>query len=123
MLDCLSMALRLQADPLPLARDASGVIRVGGTRVSLESLVVAFEQGASVPELAQAFPDLALPDLHTSIAYYLRHREEVERYLEERRRAAKQAEEELRRGFPGAYRRVHPAPSLLPGAPAPSSHQ
>lgn len=40
----------LQADPLPLARDRAGVIRIAGTRVSLDSLVSACEHGASIPE-------------------------------------------------------------------------
>jgi uncharacterized protein (DUF433 family) len=82
------------------------VIRVAGTRVSLESIVVLYDGGASVQELAQAFPDLSLPDIHAALSYYLRHREEVEVYLEERRRQATEAEERLRTEFPDAYREV-----------------
>ncbi len=94
----------LKADPLPLSRDRTGVIRVAGTRVSLDSLVSAYEQGASIPELTEAFPDLTLPDIHASIAYYLRHRGEVARYLDARRREARAVEERLRRDFPEACR-------------------
>lgn len=100
------MALHLQSDPLPLERDASGVIRIGGTRVSLDSVVLTYQTGASIQELAEAFPDLDLPDLHASIAYYLRHRQEIDPYLEERRRAAQAVEQDFRRDFPTAYRRV-----------------
>lgn len=100
------MTLNLHADPLPLARDSSGVIRVGGTRVSLDSLVAAYEGGASIPKLSEAFPDLTLPDIHGAIAYYLRHRAEVEGYLEGRRREAGEIEERIRRDFPEAYRRM-----------------
>jgi uncharacterized protein (DUF433 family) len=97
---------RLEADPLPLSQDPAGVIRIAGTRVSLESIVVLYDDGASVPELAQAFPDLSLPDIHAAIAYLLRHREEVEAYLEERRRQARAAEERLRAEFPEVYQEV-----------------
>lgn len=99
------MALHLRADPLPLSRDTAGVIRIGGTRVSLDSLVAAYEQGASMRDLTTAFPDLALSDIYASIAYYLRHEADVETYLAERRRQAKEVEERLRSEFPDAYRR------------------
>ncbi len=100
------MTQPLQADPLPLARDTSGVIRIAGTRVSLDSIVAVYDSGASIPELAEAFPDLSLPDLHASIAYYLRHRQEVEQYLQNRRREASAVEQRIRREFPEAYRRL-----------------
>ena len=96
----------LKADPLPLARDGSGVIRIGGTRVSLESLVSAYLAGASIDELAAAFPDLSRPDLHASVAYFLKHRREVEEYLVERLREAEVVEAQIRTELPGAYRRV-----------------
>lgn len=99
------MALQLQSDPLPLARDSAGVIRIGGTRVSLDSVVATYQTGASIQELAEAFPDLDLSDLHASIAYYLRHRQEIEQYLDARRRAAQEVEQEIRRDFPEVYTR------------------
>ena len=106
LLDFHAMTQPLQADPLPLVRDASGVIRVAGTRVSLDSIVAGYETGASIPELAEAFPDLTLPDIHTSIAYYLRHRPEIEEYLETRRREAREVERRIQREFPESYRRL-----------------
>lgn len=99
----------LKSDPLPLARDARGVIRIGGTRVSLESLVASYEAGGSTQELAEAFPDLSLYDIHSTIAYYLKHREEVEEYIAVRRRAAEETEARLQEEFPDAYRRLRPA--------------
>ena len=78
------------------------MIRVGGTRVSLDSLLHLFRQGATAEEIATSFPDVALPDIYAAIAYYLRHREEVDRYLESRRREARELEDEIRRRFPTA---------------------
>lgn len=101
-----AMALQLDVEPLPLSRDPSGVIRIAGTRVSLESVVAVHEQGVSIPDLAEAFPDLTLADLHATIAYYLRHQEEVEVYIEDRRREAAAIEERLRRDFPEIHKRA-----------------
>ena len=76
--------------------------------MSLESLVTAYRGGASVAELADAFPDLSEFDIHASIAYYLKHREEIEAYLEERRREAEAVEAQIRERFPESYRRLSP---------------
>lgn len=43
--------LTLDQEAPPLHQDASGVIRVGGTRVTLESIVALFDQGASAEEI------------------------------------------------------------------------
>ena len=42
------MTLPLHADPLPLAPDATGTIRVANTRVTLDSLVAHFRAGGHV---------------------------------------------------------------------------
>lgn len=96
----------LKADPLPLASDSAGVIRIGGTRVSLDSLIGSYLAGASVDELAAGFPDLSLYEIHASIAYYHRQRDEVEEYLAARRREAETAEARIRGEFPETYRRL-----------------
>jgi uncharacterized protein (DUF433 family) len=36
--------------------DTDGVMRVGGTRVTLDTLVTIFEQGATAEEIVQRFP-------------------------------------------------------------------
>lgn len=90
----------MRVDPLPLSRDSAGVIRIAGTRVSLDSLMALYDAGASIQDLAEAFPDLTLADIHASIAYVLRHREEIDRYLEERRREATRVKVRIRWDFP-----------------------
>ena len=80
------MSLTIDAEPMPLQTDADGVVRVGGTRVTLDTIVAAFQQGATAEEIAQQYPTVSLSDVYAAIAYYLRHREEVEAYLEEGRR-------------------------------------
>jgi uncharacterized protein (DUF433 family) len=75
-------------EPIPLSTDADGVIRVAGTRVTLDTVIYTFLTGASPEEIAQDFPVLRLDDLYAVLTYYLRHRDEVDAYLRERRARA-----------------------------------
>jgi uncharacterized protein (DUF433 family) len=61
--------------------DEHGVYRVGGTRVMLDSVVVAFHQGHSPETIQQQYPALSLEAVYGSIAYYLAHAAEVDAYL------------------------------------------
>jgi uncharacterized protein (DUF433 family) len=90
------VTLTIAAEPVPLRLDADGVARVGGTRVTLDTVVEAFHDGDSAEEIVEQYPSLALGDIYAALAYYLRHRPEVDAYLEEgrRRRAAVRAENE-----------------------------
>ena len=74
---------------VPLRADADGVLRVGKTRVTLDTVVAAFSDGATAEEIAQRYPSLDLADVYQVIGYYLRRPTEVEAYL--RRRRAKAA--------------------------------
>ena len=70
---------------VPLSADEAGVLRVAGTRVSLDSVVYAFDEGATPEEIAQDFPTLDLAAIYSVIGYYLQNRAEVEEYLERRK--------------------------------------
>ncbi len=74
------------AELIPLATGQDGVIRVGETRVTLDTVVTAFNAGATAEEIVQDYDALELADIYAVIAYYLRHRSEVAEYL--RRRTA-----------------------------------
>ncbi|MEZ4767611.1 MAG: DUF433 domain-containing protein [Caldilineales bacterium] len=71
------------AEPIPLAIDKDGTIRVGGTRVTLDTLVAAFRQGATAEEIVLQYPTLQLADVYAVISYYLRETAEVETYLQQ----------------------------------------
>lgn len=71
-------------EPVPLTTDDQGVIRVDGTRVRLDTIVAAFDTGASAEEIAADYP-LQLDDVYAVITYYLRHQEDVRTYLDQRR--------------------------------------
>jgi len=69
------MAVVVEA--IPLAMDAQGVYRVGGTRVTLDLVGRAFNRGATAEEIVQSFPTLQLPDVYQVIGYYLKHSTEL----------------------------------------------
>ena len=62
--------------------DNHGVMRVGKSRVMLDSVVAAFEQGHSAETIQQQYPVLSLEEVYGAIAWYLGHHDEVARYLE-----------------------------------------
>lgn len=70
---------------VPLSLDEAGVLRLAGTRVSLDSVVYAFDEGATPEEIAQDFPTVALAAVYSVIGYYLQNRAEVEQYLDRRK--------------------------------------
>jgi len=73
-------------DAIPLTKDAGGVYRVGGTRVTLDLVVRAFNRGATAEEIVQKFPSLELSDVYQVIGYYLKHSSEFAIYFEQRER-------------------------------------
>src|ERR1019366_2299418 len=84
------MAVIELVDAIPLAKDAHGVYRVGGTRVTLDIVVRAFNRGATAEEIVQEFPSLQLPDVYQVIGYYLKHSAEFAAYFEKREREEKE---------------------------------
>jgi uncharacterized protein (DUF433 family) len=82
-------------EPIPLSTRTDGVIHVAGTRVTLDTVIDTFLTGASPEEIAQDFPVLRLDDIYAVLTYYLRHRDEVEAYLRERRSRAETLRREI----------------------------
>lgn len=89
-------------EQVPIRSDANGVVRVAGTRVTLDTVVGAFEAGATAEEIAQQYPTVPLVDVYSVITYYLRHKSEVEAYLKEREAQAELVRTEVERRFPSA---------------------
>ncbi len=75
------MSIAIEPVPVPLQADDTGSLRVRGTRVTLDTVIGAFSEGASAEEIAQQYPAIALADVYAIIAYYLTHQQEVEEYL------------------------------------------
>lgn len=74
------MVLIPTSEPIPLKIDPDGVIRISKTRVTLDTVVTAFREGATSEEIREQYPSLQLADIYSAIAYYLRHQAEVDAY-------------------------------------------
>jgi uncharacterized protein (DUF433 family) len=82
------MAIVETTQELPLTSTVDGTIRINGTRVSLDSVIFNYRQGATAEEIVLRFPGLRLADIHSCIAYFLNHKEEVDKYLADREQSA-----------------------------------
>jgi uncharacterized protein (DUF433 family) len=82
------MAVSDIVDSIPLATDADGTVRVSGTRVTLDTIFTAFQNGATPEEIAQQYPSVPLGDVYQVIGYFLRHPEDTSAYLFRRRQEA-----------------------------------
>jgi uncharacterized protein (DUF433 family) len=89
-----------EARPPPLREDADGVLRVDGTRVTLDSVVIAFDMGATAEEIVQRYPSLDVASVYEVVAYVLRHRAAVDEYLASRRQKASEAQAKIETRFP-----------------------
>jgi uncharacterized protein (DUF433 family) len=85
---------------VPIHTDAHGVGRVAGTRVTLETVVDAFETGATAEEIAQQYPTVPLVDVYSVITYYLRHKTDVDAYRAKREALAGHVRGEAEQRFP-----------------------
>ena len=61
--------------------DEHGVMRVSNSRVMLDSVVAAFQEGDSPEAIRAQYPALSLEQVYGAILYYLSHRQEVDDYL------------------------------------------
>jgi uncharacterized protein (DUF433 family) len=93
------MTLAIAIEPAPLELDANGVVRVGKTRVTLDTVVMAFLEGATVEEINEQYTSLQLPDIYSTIGYYLRHQAEVDAYLLKRQRQSAAIRQETEQRF------------------------
>jgi uncharacterized protein (DUF433 family) len=62
-------------------RDEHGALRVADTRVPIDSIVAAFQQGHSPETMQQQYPALTLEQIYGALTYYLAHADEVNDYL------------------------------------------
>lgn len=88
------MAATTLTDIIPLITDKDGVIRVSKTRVTLDTIVAAFTEGATAEEIAFQYPIVPLADIYAVIGYYLHRKKAVDQYLKRRRKIAEQVREQ-----------------------------
>lgn len=85
---------------IPLRQEPDGALRVGKSRVLLELVVAAFDEGATPEEICQRYDTLQLGDVYAVIGYYLGHRQEIDTYLRSRAQAAHRVRQEIEAAQP-----------------------
>ncbi len=88
------MSLSIKNERVPLKADSHGVVHVGCTRVTLDSVIIAFKEGVTAEEIIYRYPVLQLADVYSVLSYYLRRRQEIETYLSKRQQITKQIRKE-----------------------------
>ena len=84
---------------VPLEMDQAGVLRINGTRVSLDSVIFAFNEGSTPEEIAQQYTTLNLADIYAVISYYLQNHDEVVEYLRSRKTQRAELKKEVESRF------------------------
>ena len=89
--------MKLTFDELrvPLTLHPRGTVRVGKTKVALESIIVSYRGGYTPQDIKRQYPDLNMGDIYLVIGYYLQCKEEVDQYMKEWEEDWDQFEEEM----------------------------
>jgi uncharacterized protein (DUF433 family) len=77
----MNTGLKLEPMTVPLREDASGVWRIGKTRVTFETIWRAWNEGAGAEQIAIRFSSLELADVHVVLAFALRNPVLVDAYM------------------------------------------
>jgi uncharacterized protein (DUF433 family) len=91
----MSLLDTMIAEPPPLRLDEGGVFRVGGTRVRLDTVITAFQNGCSADDIQRKYPSLDQADIYAVLTYYFWNREKVDAYLEKRRLETEELRQEV----------------------------
>lgn len=87
--------MEIKDQHVPLRADEEGTVRVGETRVTLETVAEVFDRGATPEEIVQRFPALHLADVYAVVGYYLQHRDEVRQYVARQEERAESVREQV----------------------------
>ena len=96
--------LRIRDEKVPLKADESGVVRVGGTRVTLDCVVEMFEDNSSPEEIVEQYDVLQLADVYAVITYLLRNPDEVKAYVSRHSAASEERHRAIDEQFPPTLR-------------------
>ena len=70
-------------EQIPIRTDENGRLRIGNTRVLLDLVIYSFRLGNTPETITEQYPSLSLDDVYFSIGYYLRHRDDIDAYLQQ----------------------------------------
>lgn len=91
-----------------------GAYRVGGSRVSLDSVIYSFLSGQSPESIAESFPTLSLEQVYGAITFYLANRPEIDAYLREGEEKFEAIRQAVRAANPLLYKKLEDARKQTP---------
>jgi uncharacterized protein (DUF433 family) len=95
--------------PSPYIEERNGGLYVEGTRVSLDSVVIRFQEGASPERIVQSFPTLKLSQVYGAIAWFLENQQMVDEYIAESWRELERTVPHLSQSNPELFARLQAA--------------
>jgi uncharacterized protein (DUF433 family) len=95
--------------PSPYIEERNGGLYVSGTGVSLDSVVIRLQQGASPEKIVQSFPTLKLSQVYGTIAYYLENEKLIDDYVAEGERELERSAVPLSQTNPELFARLEAA--------------
>jgi uncharacterized protein (DUF433 family) len=93
----------------PYIEERSGGLYVAGSGVSLDSVVIRFQQGASPDKLVHSFPSLKLSQVYGVIAYYLENEKAIQDYIAQGERELERSAVPLSQTNPELFSRLKAA--------------
>ena len=89
--------------------ERDGGLYVTGSRVSLDSVAIRFQEGASAEKIVESFPTLKLWQVYGAIAYYLENEEMIKQYIDEGQRELERTVPPLSQQDPELFARLQGA--------------
>ena len=93
----------------PYIEERDGGLYIPGTRVSLDSVAIRFQEGAPPERIVQSFPTLKLSQVYGAIAYYLENEETIKEYISEGQRELERTVPPLSQQNPELFSRLQAA--------------
>jgi uncharacterized protein (DUF433 family) len=93
----------------PYIDERNGGLYIVGTRVSLDSVVIRFQEGASPDGIVQSYPTLQLSQVYGAIAYYLENEADIDKYIAQGESEIERTVPPLSRANPDLFARLEEA--------------
>jgi len=89
-----------------------GAYWIAGKRISLASVVYAFQRGAAPESILRSFPLLTLEEIYGAITFYLSNQVEVDSYLDKCEAELDEQRQQERETDPNFYKKFDEARAL-----------
>ena len=89
--------------------DRNGGLYVAGTGVSLDSVIIGFQEGACPEKIVQSFPTLKLSQVYGVIAYYLENESIIGEYVSDGEREFERSAVPLSQSNPALFAKLEAA--------------